>query len=85
MEQSLNFTKRKKNFKNEVETSQQLSRVRIHVEHVIGAMKNRYTILKGPIPTPMLKHSNDTDVANMDKMLIVYAALTNLCPSIFKI
>ena len=48
-------------------------------------MKNRYTILKGPIPTPMLKHSNDTDVANMDKMFIVCAALTNLCPSIFKI
>ena len=48
------FTKGKKQLpKNEVETLQQLSRVRIHVEHVIGAMKNRYIILKGPIPTPM--------------------------------
>ena len=66
-----------------METSQQqLSRIRIHVERVIGAMKNRYTILKGPIPTPMLKHSNDTDVANIDKILTVCAALTNLCPSI---
>ena len=34
----------------EVETSQQLSRVRIHVERVIGLMKNKFTILKGPIP-----------------------------------
>ena len=71
---------------NEVETSQQLSRIRIHVECVIGAMKNRYTILKGPIPTPMLKRSNDTDVANINKILAVCAPLTNLCPSIlFKI
>ena len=31
----------------EVETSQRLSRVCIHVEHVIGLMKNKHTMLKG--------------------------------------
>lgn len=63
----------------EVETSQQLSRVRIHVERVIGLMKNKYTILKGPLPVQLLKHSDDTDVANIDKILTVCGALTNLC------
>lgn len=63
----------------EVETSQQLSRVRIHVERVIGLMKNKYTMLKGPLPVHLLKHSDDTDVANIDKILTVCGALTNLC------
>ena len=62
----------------EVETSQQLSRVRIHVERVIGLMKNKFTILKGPIPVQLLKHSNDKVIANIDKILTVCAALTNL-------
>ena len=34
----------------DVEMSKQMSKLRIHVERVIGLMKNRYTILKGPIP-----------------------------------
>ena len=32
----------------DVELSKQLSKVRIHVEQVIGNLKNKYTILKGP-------------------------------------
>ena len=60
----------------------QLSKVRIHVERVIGLL-NKYTILKGPIPVNMLKHAAvDTDVANIDKILVVCAALTNMCPSV---
>ena len=62
----------------EVATSQQLSWVRIHVECVIGLMKNKFTILKGPIPVQLLKHSNDEVIANVDKILTVCAALTNL-------
>ena len=56
--------------------------MRVHVERVIGALKNKYTILKGPIPTPMVKHADDTEVANIDKILTVCVALTNLCPSV---
>ena len=40
----------------DVEMSKQLSKVRTHVERVIGGMKNRYTILKGPLPLNILKH-----------------------------
>ena len=64
----------------EVELSKQLSRVRIHVERIIGLLKNKYTILKGPLSTNILKHNGDIDVANVDKILVVCAALTNLSP-----
>ena len=49
------------------------------MERVIGLLKNRYTILKGPMPVSLIKHKRDhTDVANIDKLLVVCSALTNL-------
>ena len=73
------FTRGKKQLsQQDVEMSKQLSKVRIHVERVIGLMKNRYTILKGPMPLNIIKHKGDTDVANIDKILVVCSALTNL-------
>ena len=73
------FTRRKKQLiQREVELSKQLSMVRIHVERIIGLLKNKYTLLKGPIPVNLLKHKSDTDVANTDKILVVCSALTNL-------
>ena len=70
--------------KKEIELSHRLARVRIHVERVIGLMKNKYTMLQGPLPVSVLKHKGDSssDLANIDKILIVCAALTNLSPSI---
>ena len=74
------FTRGKKQLtQREVELSKQLSMVRIHVERIIGLFKNKYTLLKGPIPVNLLKqHKSDTDVANIDKILVVCSALTNL-------
>ena len=73
------FTRGKKQLsQQDVEMSKQLSKVRIHVERVIGLMKNRYTILKGPMPLNIIKHKGDTGVANIDKILVVCSALTNL-------
>lgn len=66
----------------EVEKLKQLSRVRIHIERVIGLVKNRYLILKGPIAISVLKHKNDIEVANVDKILTVCCALINISPSI---
>ena len=66
------FTRGKKQLsQREVESSQQLSRVRIHVERVIGNLKEKYTILKGPLPINVLKHTNDDNIANIDKILVV--------------
>lgn len=77
------FTRGKKQLsQKDVETSQQLSAVRIHVERIIGLLKNRYTILKGPLPVSLLKHKGDADLANIDKVLIVCSALTNLSKSV---
>ena len=43
------FTKGKTQLsQKEVETSKQLSQVRIHVERIIGLLKNKYTILRTP-------------------------------------
>ena len=66
----------------EVEKSKQLSMVRIHVERVIGLLKNKFTILKGPLPVDVLKHKHDIEVANIDKLLVVCSALTNLNKSV---
>lgn len=46
----------------EVEFSQRLARVRIHVERVIGLMKNKYTILQGILPIPVITHKHDTEI-----------------------
>lgn len=56
----------------DVELSKQLSRIRIHVERVIGLLKNKYLILKGPIA----KHKGDQGVASIDKILTVCYALS---------
>ena len=56
----------------EVEYSKQLSTVRIHVEKVIGHLN----------PVTILKHADDIDVSNFDKVLTVCAALTNLTGSV---
>ena len=72
------FTKGKQLTQEETEKSKQVSRVRVHVERIIGLLKNRYAILKGTLSVSMLKHKDDVGVANIDKLLVVCSALTNL-------
>ena len=77
------FTKGKKQLSTkEVETSRKISSVRIHIERVIGLMKNRYTILKGPLPIIVIKSFSDEvedcELSSIDKILHVGASLTNL-------
>ena len=73
------FTRGKKQLSLEdVERSKQLSQVRIHVERVIGFLKNKFTILKGPIPVNVIKHNTDIDIANIDKLLVICSALVNI-------
>ena len=75
---SLLFTRGKQQLsQREFEISQQLSAVRIHV---ISLLKNNYSILQGPLPVCLLKYIGH--VANIDKILVVRSALTNLTRSI---
>ena len=70
----------------EVEVSRKIASVRIHIERVIGLLKNRYTISQGILPLTLLKSIKDEGVsatfANCDKIFTVRAALTNLGDSI---
>lgn len=68
----------------DVQCSQRLSKVRIHVERIIGLLKSKYmyTILKGTLPVTLVKHKGDTDFSNVDKIVTVCSALTNLSGSV---
>ena len=70
----------------EVQVSRKIASVRIHIERVIGLLKNRYTISQGILPLRLLKSIKDEGVsatfANCDKIFTVRAALTNLGDSI---
>ena len=78
------FTKGKKQLeKVDVDWSRELSIVRIHVERVIGVLKQKFTILEGTIPITLLKdHQADQTIPTIDKIVKVCCALVNLCPSV---
>ena len=74
------FTKRKKQLPSrKVEKFRQIAHVRIHV---IGQMKQKYNILQGTLPISLIKRPADTNVATIDKIVIVTAALVNMCNSV---
>ena len=79
------FTREKSQLsKSEVEMTRRLAGVRIHVECVIGQMRKKFKIFRNTLPASLIKCSSDCDTPNctIDRILIVTAALTNLCPSI---
>lgn len=61
--------------------SRELSVVRIHVERVIGVLKQKYTILQGVLPLSIVA-DKDEEYASVDKLVRVCCALVNLCPSV---
>lgn len=61
-----------------VEKSRKVSSVRIHIERVIGALRNKYRILKGPVPLQFLKEKFE-DKCFLDYIVRSCCILTNLC------
>jgi hypothetical protein len=84
----LSFLGKKKQLKRiEVKESRDLARVRVHVERVIGAISQRYSILQGPLNYQCLLTDFSTEYEDLtesvvDKMVTVACALYNSCPSV---
>lgn len=68
----------------DIETTRKLASVRIHVERVIGLLRRKYKILHGTFPMTTLKKI-DSQLAFIDKIVVVCSALLNLCPGIVPI
>ena len=76
------FTRGKRQLeKVQVDWSRELSLVRIHIERVIGVLKQKYTILESILPIALVSDSYDHN-STIDKLVKVCAALVNLCPSV---
>lgn len=58
----------------EVEYTRSIAHVRIHVERIIGLIRNKFKIVRGPIPLTLI---ND-----ISKIVHVCCSLINLCPGI---
>ena len=66
----------------DVDFARQLSRVRIHVERVIGFLRQKYTILE-PINMIMCPANSD-NISVIDKIVTVCSALCNENVGIFE-
>ena len=77
------FTRGKKQLSTlEVETARQLSCVRIHVERVIGVLKQKYTIFQSILPISSIMCDEGTSTSFIDKAAVICSALCNCCESV---
>ena len=65
----------------EVEETRTIANVRIHVERVIGSIRQKYTILQSTLPISFVTKRTDEHVPLIDRMVRVYCTLNNLCDS----
>ena len=66
----------------EVEETRTIANVRIHVERVIGCVKQRFSILQSTLPIHFLAIRKGEEVPLVDWMIRVCCALNNVCNSV---
>ena len=66
----------------EVEETRSIANVRIHVERVIGCVRQKFTILQSTILVTFLTTRKGEDIPIIDRIVRVCCALTNLCDSV---
>ena len=77
------FTRGKRQLsKVEVDAARRLSRVCIHVERVIGLIRQKYKILESTLPINMLACNETETVSSIDKIVTICSALCNCCNSV---
>jgi hypothetical protein len=59
----------------DLETTRKIAHVRIHVEQVIGTVRQKYTILNGPLPVDFLVCKEDENLTLIDKIGFVCCAI----------
>ena len=66
----------------EVEQTRTIVNVRIHVERVIGCVRQKYTILQSTLPIDYVTQRVGKEGIVIDEILIVCCALCNICDSV---
>ena len=74
------FTKGKNQL--EVEETRSIANVRIHVERVIGCVRQKFSILKETIPIDMINKRVGEECPLIDRIARVCCALCNVCNSV---
>ena len=65
----------------ETEMNRKVSNVRIHIERIIGCLRMRFEILRGPVDIRFLYNSKEA-ISFFDKIVTVCSIISNLNPSI---
>uniref|UniRef100_A0A673I977 THAP-type domain-containing protein n=1 Tax=Sinocyclocheilus rhinocerous TaxID=307959 RepID=A0A673I977_9TELE len=77
------FTKRRCQLDaKDVEDTHAIAHLRIHVERVIGSLRNKYTLLHNTISISLLLPCKDEEFTLLDKLVNVCCILVNMCPSV---
>lgn len=67
----------------DIEQNRKISHLRIHVERVIGSLRQKYEILHSVVPIRLLQtHSFEDAPSLVNQIAIVCCALINMCPTV---